>query len=646
MEEKDMTRDYEILDERYGEVKDNVAAYPGEEFLKYRSVNMNKDLQILKDRYMKDLLGREFTDEERFEEIKARVIPGQYEDSVRFSNIDYTSVTRNSWDLPGHLYQACDLAVIYARGKFARMDEVKDIFIKAMNEWLKADYVNANWWHNEINVAGTMSDIGLLAWDLFNEKQKRKVHLIIARGSFMYNYGAKEWTGANQLWGTNIAAKHAIIMNDIDYMHEIADRMYEEVVIGMREGIQTDNSYFQHGTRLYAGGYGRNFISSLTSMLGLFDGTPFELPKEKADILSNFILDGDRWMIHKGYFDYIACGREFSRPGWGGAGMISGAARGLCKLNSFRDKVEPLTEFADAVENEKVSVQGVKYFPVAAMMCTHIDDWYIGFKGVRPGATQGEECNMEYIYCANLAYGTTTCVMRSAEEYLTMSPVWNFCRVPGTTTRYEEPDDLSKHSNDCNRFQQGDRFDGGQLGDCAYSAQTVEHHGIRATVVAFGTPWGVAILGSGISSDTDGEELITTVEQCLATGKVNISDHLVEHNGIKYINLDTRNKFITSVEHRTGSWKRNNIPMDDIQSEDDVLEITLDRTHNGYAYLIQPETKDGKFEVLANTEDFQAVRIPDGRVFAHFFKDGAYTYTADGDVVSGKANECVVVEAK
>ena len=644
MKEKDTKSDYEILDERYSEVEANIAVNPGEEFIKERYVKMNKDLQILKDRYMRDLLARDFKDEEKLEEIKAMVIPGTYDDTVRFTGIDYTSVTRNSWPLPGHLYTTCDLAVIYARGKHEKMNEVIDLFHKALNEWIRVDYINPNWWHNEINVAGTMSDIGLLAWELLDEEQRKKVHLVISRGSLRYNYTAKQWTGANQLWGTNIAAKHAIIMNDVEYMHEIADRMYQEVVIGMREGIQTDGSYFQHGTRLYAGGYGRNFISSLTSMLGLFDNTPFELPKEKADILSSFILDGDRWMIHKGIFDYIACGREFSRPGWGGAGMVSGAARGLSKLNVFKDKVEVLTDFADKVEAEKVSVQGIKYFPVAAMLCTHIDDWYIGFKGVRPGVTQGEECNMEYIYCANLAYGTTTCVMRSGNEYLNMSPVWNFCRIPGTTTRYEEPDELSKHSNDCNRFQQGDRFDGAQLGDCAYSAQTVEHHGIKATVVAFGTPWGVAILGSGISSDTEGEVLTTTVEQCLATGEVKADDNLVYHNGIKYINLDPKSKFITTVEHRKGTWKRNNVPMDDIQSEDDVLEITLDRGHDGYAYLIQPETKDGKFEVIANTEDFQAIRIPDGRVFAHFFKDGTYTYTAEGDVVSGKANECVVIE--
>ena len=603
---------------------------------------MNKDLLILKERYLKDLLGRDFTDEEKFAEIKSRVIPGSFDDTIRFTDIDYTSDTRNSWALPGHLYTVCDLAVIYARGKFDKMDEVIDLFHKSLNEWLKKDYINANWWHNEINVAGTMSDIGILAWDLLDDEERRKVHLVISRGSLMYNYTAKQWTGANQLWGTNIAAKHAIVMNDVNYMRQIADRMYEEVVIGMREGIQTDGSYFQHGTRLYAGGYGRNFISSLTNMLGMFDGTPFELPKEKADILSYFILDGDRWMIHKGIFDYIACGREFSRPGWGGAGMVSGAARGLSKLNVFRDKADVLTDFADMVESDQVSVQGVKYFPVAAMLCTHIDDWYIGFKGIRPGVTQGEECNMEYIYCANLAYGTTTCVMRSANEYLEMSPVWNYCRIPGTTTRYEEPDELAKHSNDNNRFQEGDRFDGAQLGDCGYSAQTVQHHGIKATVVAFGTPWGVAILGSGISTDTEGEELTTTVEQCLCTGDVKADDNLVCHNGIKYINLDEKSKFITTVEHRTGSWKRNNIPMDDIQSENDVIEITLDRGHDGYAYLIQPETKDGKFEVLANTDDIQAIRIPDGRVFAHFFVDGEIE--VDGEKIAGKAHECVTVD--
>lgn len=600
---------------------------------------MNKDLLILKERYVAGLLGRDFDDNERFEEIKSIAIPGQYEGSIRFSDVDYESKETGAWSTAGHVGRMVDLAIIYARGKYSRIDEVEKMFLAATDEWIKADYLNSNWWHNEISVAGMMTDIGLLAWDLLDEQQKKKVDEICSRGSFRYNESAKRWTGANQLWGVDTAAKHAIILDDAEYMQEIADRMYEEIAFA-KEGIQKDGTYFQHGPRLYAGGYGRIFVSSLANMVGKFDGTAFELPPEKVDILEFHLLDGLRWMIHKDMYDWVACGREFSRPGWGGAGMIAGAVRNFCKLGAFVRKDE-LTAFADAVEEKRPAVQGVKYFPDSTLLCAHIDDIYIGFKGIDAHSVIGETCNGEGCLCANMSYGTTTTVMRTGQEYARMSPVWNYCRVPGTTTRDEYDDELIVHGNDCNKFQTGDRFDGGQLGDCAYSSQTVVHNGIKATVVAFGTPFGVAILGSGIASDRK-ETLTTTVEQCGRVTEVIAGDDLVIHNGVKYVNLDKQNKFVTTCETREGSWSRNNRTLGDDKETVDVFMLELDRGHDGYAYLIQPETVSGEFEVIENTEDIQAVRLPDGRVLVHFFADGEIT--VDGKRIAGRMHDCVALD--
>ena len=587
------------------------------------------------------MLSAGFDDKEKYDEIMSRMIEGTDGDCVRFTGIDYSQTDSDGWPLPAHLRVLCDLAVIYVRGKGFDKEKIKSVLSRGVNEWIKNDYICWSWWHNEINTTWALSDLCILIWDILDDEQKKWVHIILGRGSMRFNYSVRLiWTGANLTWGANTSAKHAILLDDAGYMREIADRLYREIGYSV-EGMQPDGSFFQHGLRIYSGGYGRVFVCESIRLLHMFDGTSFTLSDEKRDMLESHLLDGIRWMIHRSMYDWSACGREFTRHEWGGAGMIAGAIDSYLSLSLPKRRAE-LEAMRDAIRADEISAEGVKYFSDAKLMSTHIGGIYIGFMGISNKTLTNEVCADEGVLCANMSYGTSTCVMNTGREYYEISPLWNYCRVPGTTTRDETDAELIKHVDDCNKYQKGDRFDGAQLGDCAYSAQTVEHHGIKATVVAFATPYGVAILGSGISTDTEGEVLTTTVEQCFYVGQHMADENLVVHNGVKYVNLDNSTRFVTTAEHRTGSWKRNNLPMREEMSEGEIFTVTLDRDHDGYAYLIQPESMGGKFEVIENTADVQIIKIPDGRIFAHFFTD--CEITVDGKKIVGKANECMVIE--
>ena len=587
------------------------------------------------------MLSAGFDDKAKYEEIMARVIDGTDEDCIRFTGIDYSSTCVYNWPLPEHLRVLCDLAVIYVRGKGFDKEKIKSLLLCGVNEWVKNDYICNSWWMNEINTPWALSDLCMLIWDLLDDVQKKWVNIIVGRGSMRYNLDVRlEWTGANLMWGANTSIKHAIFLDDAEYMRQIADRMYYEIDF-LPEGIQKDGSFFQHGPRQYAGGYGRVFIRESIRLLEILDGTSFALSDEKRDVFEFHILDGIRWMIHRSMYDWCVCGREFSRHDWGGAGSIGGAIDNYLKL-TIPKRREELEKMRDAIKADEISADGVKYFPIGRLMATHTGGIYIGFQGIGPKILTNEVCCDEGKLCANMSYGTTTCVMNSGKEYFEISPIWNYSHVPGTTTRDETDDEVYSQVNNCNTFQKGDRFDGAQLGDCAYSAQTVRHNGITATVVAFGTPWGVAILGSGIESEK-GEALITTVEQCFYAGQHTADEKLVVHNGVKYVSLDCATRFVTTAEHRTGSWRRNNPSVAEEISEGDVFTVTLDRDHDGYAYLIQPESIGGKFDVIENTADVQIIKIPDGRIFAHFFTDCEYILP-NGRIVQGEKNKCVVLD--
>ena len=92
---------------------------------------------------------------------------------------------------------------------------------------------------------------------------------------------SEKWTGANLIWGASNTIKHAILIEDGALLCQAVERAAKELEIARdgQEGIPPDGSFYQHGPRLYSGGYGRSFADEISQMTYCLQQTPYQFPK-------------------------------------------------------------------------------------------------------------------------------------------------------------------------------------------------------------------------------------------------------------------------------------------------------------------------------------------------------------------------------
>ncbi len=124
-----------------------------------------------------------------------------------------------------------------------------------------------------------------------------------------------QWIGQNLIWGVTLQIIRGILQDNPDTISAGYTRMYQEIRISEGDGIQPDFSFHQHGSQLYSGGYGLDFADDVGRFIAYAWGTPWQVPSDKLDLFSSYVLDGEAWMIWDRTFDYSAVGRDIVRKG-------------------------------------------------------------------------------------------------------------------------------------------------------------------------------------------------------------------------------------------------------------------------------------------------------------------------------------------
>jgi chondroitin AC lyase len=446
---------------------------------------------------------------------------------------------------------------------------------------------------------------------------------------------AQSWTGANLIWGALNTVRHALLTGDSELLRRAVTRASAEITEGAAEGIQLDRSFFQHGPRLYAGGYGLSFAGDIARLLYLLQETAYQLPADKIDLFLSFILDGLRHMIHSGGLDWACVGRELTRPGVLDSSRVTGIVELLTHTEGLPRKDELVSLLTHLRGGQPTDM--TRYFPDAAMLCHHFNGLYVGAKFMNDRTLGAEICNSEGELCCNMSYGTHTCIMQSGREYRDINPVWDYAHIPGTTTIEESDAELLARKNWVFAAHPNQCFGGAQNGRRAVIYELAQHDSTEALVTHFAFEDGYICLGAGIT-DTSGLPLVTTVDQCWLTGNPAVTDRATVHNGIRYSALNGT-VMDTAVREQVGSWRRNNAALSDRPVKGEVLTLTISHPtgqESAYAYMISAaDTDEPSVEVLRNDRELQAIRLPDGSVMAVFHGDCSLTVSSDGEILSG-----------
>ena len=576
------------------------------------------------------------------------LVPGEDEGTYYWPDLDYTNMSRSCWDSANHYNRLLRMLCQDGKEKLDSDENYRNKILGAIRYWLVKDPINPNWWHNDIGTPNHMTALGLMLWDYLPEDMQAGMAELAGRGSMKTRTDIPKWTGANLIWGVSNSLRHALMTNDIELLYAAAKRAEDEIYAGHTEGIQFDGSFCQHGPRWYSGGYGSNFTFDLSQLAYVLAGTPCAFSKEKMDILLLHVLDGQRNMMHHGYFDYNGVGREFTRRRAVHSRIIHFGVDLLCRIEGIARHDELVAFRDDNARDVAVLDDGnraTRHYPKISYLAHNLGGTHIGVKCHAPGQYDMEVCNAEGHLCYNMSYGTRTCFMRRGDEYLDVNPIYDFAHMPGTTARLETDDQLKVRMDWWCVPLPNDHVGGLTEGDRGIIFERPEHDGITATVSYFAFDGQLVALGAGIS-DTEPEKgaLTTTLDQCRARDDMQWGEdgQSVHHSEFSYYNLDKETKLCAEITHRTGSWTRNSYEEPLTHEEGDLFCAYIPTDKPSYAYAVTKRGESLAAEVVSNTTDCQAILLSDGTLMAVFHTD--CELTVKDQTRKGSAGQCVIAK--
>ena len=540
-----------------------------------------------------------------------------------FTDIDYENGDRASWPAAKHIARTERLAIEYRRVLSpVKKNEYRIYIMGLLDNWINNDYRNSNWWFGRLSIPNALGETAILMREQLSGKRFAAICELVGRGSFTLDRNNRNLTGANATDVAMSTIKYGVLTGSRYAIRYAVNKVSQTLEYSDGEGLKSDASYFQHGNRLYMGGYGITFISGMSLLITILSGSSYGFTQEQLGRVSSFILDGMQVMSFGNTLDPTTLGRSvsrrFNRP-------LASASPIIKKLAAVPEmpRKEELLAYANSIDNDETGSFGVNYFPVAKFLVVNTPDFYFSFRGGSNDMNYSEIINSENVLAYNSSFPGVTTVMSTGDEYTDISPVMDFCAVPGTTAVRLSDEELFAVEDFTYRTLNGDYFDAVADGAAVVSAKTV-HEGIKMTVSCFAADNAVLLLGADMT-DASGRAMTTTLNQTVANGNDIVKDgNTVIYSGIKYTLL-SGGGLNARIETRNGNWNRNNLSLADTPACAEIF--TVDTPCTGfYAYTLMSENTDAEFTVIVNTGDIQAARLPDGRTAATFYKAGSFTF--------------------
>ncbi|MBT1063371.1 polysaccharide lyase 8 family protein [Bowmanella sp. Y26] len=535
-----------------------------------------------------------------------------------WADIDYRDTRRAGWPPIQHLQRLTFMTKAHALSGEQRY---LDASLRALDYWFKVKPTSTNWWWASIGIPLQLGPIGLLLDGKLPDTLKQQILASLPPHSILeVPANTPKHAGANR---TDIAKAvlHAGLMTDDESAIELAlDAIEETIAVTEGEGIQQDFSFHQHGPLLHNGSYGKVFMHTALYWAYQVRDLKWAFATDKVNILSAYILDGDRWMTRGDTIDYSTMGRAISRPN-SNFGAVSQAARYLAELDPNRR--QDAQAFADYLAGGPVGLDGVRHYwrsdysvvqRPAYQFTVHMHS-----TRVRPTETgNGENLKGKW-----LGFGNTF-LRLSGDEYKGIFPVWNWARLPGVTAPDIEAPGLSWGK----KYPASDFVGGLSNGNNGVAVMQLNQEGLKANKAWFMFNAEIVALGADIAYEGS-EPVLTTVEQNLLHGQVTADGQVlasgryslnhaswVHHNQTGYLFPKGASGNLELLP-KVGNWYQINNNASKTMQRHEIFELTLShQQQNHYAYVLYPGKSAEQtsayaqampITILANTADQQAI---------------------------------------
>ena len=564
---------------------------------------------------------------------KAKVTLATLKDDGSWADIDYKSTAITKWEPSTHLDRITNLLQAYTNQQstlYADKNLITGI-VKGLQFWYTIDAKSENWWHNEISVP---QKLGILLIIANYGDTKLPADLKANLLKRMIRGDVEKKTGANK---TDIATHffyRALLTNDDKLLASSLEQLFRPVqLVNDEEGLQYDFSYLQHGPQLYISGYGEVFVSGVLKVVNYVEGTPFALSKDKLALFSTFYRNTSLRTIRGNYGDFSVEGRGVSR-----VDRLKKSEKGT--LETFK-QVDPehasdwnkaITRFSESGKPADGITPFHQQFWKADYALHVRPDYTFSVRTTSDRTKRTETGNKENLYGRYMPDGATN-IQVNGPEYFNIMPIWEWDKIPGTTSRNYQQDRLTT----VNWGETGYNAFSGGVSDGIYGATAydLKYDSVSAKKAWFFFDQQIVCLGAGINSNTP-EEVTTTVNQAWLNGNVKLPDHQTV-KAEQLINYDAKKQpwfyhanigyyfpnggaLSLSTKKQTGNWFKINNSFSKDEISGDVFKFWINHGVNphdaSYAYIVMPALKSEKameaydpktITILSNTADQQAV---------------------------------------
>lgn len=556
------------------------------------------DLDTIRQRIRMDVLRSEVKSKQIMASVNDQRPDGSW------PNINYQDTTKTAFQHRVHLDKMLELARAFRnpRSPWFGNEKVKAAASRALDHWLREDYICENWWWNEIGTPDAMIQTLLVMDDALTGKQRISGMQIARRAGLDSGFGARP--GGDLIKIAGLVGKQALFLRDSAKFSRVVRVIAGEIRFSTERGLKPDYSFHHRSDGVISTlSYGLAYPSVLAYWAERFKGTRFKFPEEAMHRLVDYYIDGIcKSMAFASVPDIAAKNRGLSRSGalhpFG-----DDISRRLLEVTSYRSaELEQIAEIQAGTR--KPDLAWNVYFPWSEYASHQRPYWFSSVRLSSDRQKQGVEFpyNEESLRMHHLADGANY-IQLSGKEYLDIFPVWDWQKIPGTTNvqraelmHWKEIPKTPKTSF------------AGAVSDGTYGAVSMQfesqHDALEARKSWFFFRDGYLCLGAGIRSG-EGLTVATTINQCLLDGKVTVGN-------------DSRSRI---AENKSSSF-------------DDVSWV-----HHGKVFYLFPDkptlrlhqgTAEGSWRSITH-QDWATNETVSRNVFKLWFedrspKDGRYSY--------------------
>ena len=578
-----------------------------------------------------------------------------------FTDVDYSRRDRTNWEPLIHINRLYDFAFAYTnpQNAYYQSEDIYNKIVKGLEYWYERNPHCNNWWYNQI---AEPQKIGILLIQMRTGQKQIPAALETKTLQRIRKDGGDpaKWTGANR---TDIALhwiyRACLEKNETD-LKTALENAYSPIEYTVKEGFQHDNSYFQHGVQLYIGGYGDEILKGTTQVAMYTQGTRYALDAEKIRILSKFMRGTYYQTIRGQHMLFDVLGRGISRKDITDKSATALFAERMIVLDpEHADEYKAIIARLKGEQPASYKLQPLHTHYFRGDYTLHVRPGYTF--DVRMVSTRTMRCeygNGENLKTYFLSDGCTN-IATQGDEYVNILPVWNWCRIPGTTAPQ-----LATIPMAASDWQtRGTSTFAGGVSDSIYGVSaysyTDNYAGVNtgAKKAWFFFDNEVVCLGAGINS-TSHAPIYTTINQCLLNDKnILVSQNKKQtaikkgefsydspdwtlHNGIGYI-FPQGGRIYLNNEQQAGSWYDINHTESKEMQHREVFTLGFDHgttpPNATYAYIIIPGitsarqmdtyNKKNPVEILVNTDSMQIVRHKKLNIWQMvFYRKGTFTH--------------------